>query len=218
MSMTTPVSAETMIQQLSWRYAVKKFDPSRKVSAADWQTLEKAMILAPSSYGLQPYRFVVITSQDVKNRLPAISWNQGQPRDCSHFVVFAARIKEDASDVQAYIDRIVRVRGVSHESLEGYKKMMLGTAASQSPEAALAWARCQAYIAMGFLMSAAAMLGIDACPMEGIVGAEYDKLLGLPEKGYTAVAAVAVGYRAADDDYAKLKKVRFEASEGVIRV
>lgn len=216
--MPTPIAADAFLKQLNWRYAVKKFDPSRKVSADVWSALEQSMVLAPSSFGLQPYRFVVITSQDVKDKLPAISWNQSQPKDCSHFVVFASRLGENAADVEAFIKRTAEVRGIPEAALDGYKKMMVGSITGMSSEQVNVWARAQVYIAMGFLMAAAAAVGVDTCPMEGILGAEYDKLLKLPEKGFTAVAAVAVGYRAADDTYAGLKKVRFDPSVGVIRV
>lgn len=216
--MHTPIAPEALLKQLNWRYAVKKFDPSRRVSAELWSVLEQALILSPSSYGLQPYRFVVITDQSVKDRLPPISWNQPQPRDCSHFVVFASRVGENAGDVDAYVKRIAAVRDVPEASLDGCKKMMLGTVNNMPEEELNYWAKAQAYIAMGFLMAAAAAVGVDACPMEGIIAAEYDKLLGLTERGYTAAAAVAVGYRAADDSNATLKKVRFDPAVGVIRV
>ena len=217
--MTTPaVTPESLLRQLSWRYAVKKFDPARTIAPETWSTLEKAMILSPSSYGLQPWRFVVITDPAVKAKLPAISWNQPQTRDCSHMVVFAARHGINAGDVERYVESIVKVRGGPAEALNDYKNMMLGTITKTPPEQLDQWTKHQCYIALGFVMSAAAVLGVDACPMEGIVHAEYDKLLGLTEKGYTATVGCALGYRAADDRMANLKKVRYDASEVVIKV
>ena len=87
---TQPITTDTLLQQLQWRYATKSFDPAKKISAADWSALEQALILTPTSYGFQPYRFVVITDQPTKEKLIPFSWNQKQPAECSHFVVFAA--------------------------------------------------------------------------------------------------------------------------------
>lgn len=217
--MSSPaLSSEALLRQLSWRYAVKKFDAARKIPADTWAVLERSLILSPSSYGLQPWRFVVITDPAVKAKLPAISWNQGQPRDCSHMVVLAARKGIAPADVEKYVQLIATTRGTAPETLNDYKNMMLGTVTKTPPEQLDQWTRHQCYIALGFLMSAAALLEVDACPMEGIVHAEYDKLLNLPASGYTATVGCALGYRAADDWLAGLKKVRYDASELIIRV
>src|SRR5262245_15557638 len=96
---TKPVSNETLLQQLEWRYATKAFDPAKKISDSDWAAFEKALILTPTSYGLQPIRFVVITDQALRDKLMTVSWNQRQPADCSHYVVFAARAKNTEADV-----------------------------------------------------------------------------------------------------------------------
>lgn len=213
-----PIAPESLIQHLNWRAAIKKFDPARRIPVATWATLEQSLILAPSSYGLQPWRFVVITDPAVKAKLPAISWNQPQPRDCSHFVVIAARKGIAPGDVQHYIDSIAKIRGVPAEALNDYKNMMVGTISKTPPEQLDHWTKHQAYIALGFLLYAAALLEVDACPMEGIVHEEYDKLLQLPARGYSATVACALGYRAGDDRSASAQKVRFDASELVIRV
>lgn len=215
---TTPSIADSLIDRLSWRYAVKKFDATKRIPDAHWQTLEHALILSPSSYGLQPWKFIVITDPDVKAKLPAISWNQPQPRDCSHLVVFAARKGITPADVERYVQRIIEVRNIPAAAIEDYKKMMLGTINSTPKDQLDVWTARQTYIALGFLMSAAAMLSIDACPMEGIVAPEYDKLLGLEKIGHTATVACALGYRAADDRIASLKKVRYDAKDLVVRI
>lgn len=209
---------EALVSQLKWRYATKKFDASRKIPLATWSALEQAFVLAPSSFGLQPWKFVVITDPAVKAKLPAISWNQTQPADCSHFVVFAGRRGFGPADIEKFIARSAQVRGVPVESLAGYKDMMLGSVGRLPPEHANAWCDRQAYIALGFLMAAAAAVGVDACPMEGIVGPEYDKLLGLDKLGYAALVGCAVGYRAADDKYAGAPKIRYSTEEVIVRV
>jgi nitroreductase len=212
-----PVNNETIVRQLNWRYATKKFDPSRKIQTPDWKTLEQALILSPSSGGLQPWKFFVVTDAAVRTKLRAAAWNQAQVTDASHLVVFAARVGFDAADVQRHIERTADVRGVTLESLEGYKNMMLGVV--NRPAAQVdAWAARQPYIALGNFLSAAAMLGIDACPMEGFDPAQFNEILGLDKKGYTAVVIATAGYRADDDGYAKLAKVRYSSEDVITNV
>lgn len=219
MNSSKPVSNETLLQQLHWRYAVKKFDPVRKISADDWQTLEQALVLTPSSFGLQPWKFVVITDQVTKEKLVPASWNQRQVADASHVVVFAVRKPLTESDVDRYIALTAEIRGVAVESLAGFKKMMMGSLVPPPSGFDIShWAALQAYIALGNFMTSAAMLGIDTCPMEGIVPAKYDELLGLPQEGYGAVVVGVAGYRAADDKYASLPKVRFPVTDVVRHV
>ncbi|HJW72284.1 MAG TPA: NAD(P)H-dependent oxidoreductase [Geothrix sp.] len=211
------MSGESLVQQLSWRYATKKFDPARKVSDADWGFLEQALILTASSYGLQPWKFIVVTDPALKTKLRAASWNQSQVEDCSHLVVFAAQQDVTEAGVDRFIARIAEVRGVSTESLAGYKGFMMGDLVHGPRHAIIKeWAARQAYIAMGNLLTSAAILGIDACPFEGIEPAKYDEILGLAGSGYATVAACPVGYRAADDKYASVPKVRFNAKDVII--
>ena len=217
MTKTLP-AAETMISSLEWRYAVKKFDPAKRVSEETWASLERSMVLSPSSYGLQPWKFVVITDQGIKDKLPEISWNQTQPRDCSHMVVIASKLGIGPAEVERYTAYIASVRNMPEAALADYKKMMLGTVSSTPADKRDEWCARQCYIALGFLMSACAMLGVDACPMEGIVGEKYDELLGLKKIGYRAAVGCAVGYRAADDPIAGFKKVRYPARELVVRI
>jgi nitroreductase len=217
--MNTPVSAETLLAQMQWRYATKIFDPSRKIPDADWSALEEALILTPSSYGAQPYRFVVITNQPTKAALVSFSWNQKQPADCSHFVVFAAREKNTEQDIDRYLARISEVRGVPPETQTRFKQMLMSDIVNGARgQAALEWATRQVYIALGNFMTAAALLGIDTCPMEGIDPVKYDEVLHLPQQGFRTVVACAAGYRAAGDKYASTPKVRFPAEELVLRV
>jgi nitroreductase len=216
---TKPVSNELLLQQLRWRYATKAFDSSKKITDADWSALEEALILSPASYGMQPYRFVVLTDRAIRESLVPHSWNQTQPADCSHYVVFAGRGKNTEADVDHYMERIAAVRGGTAEALGGFKKMLMSDIVDgPRGQVALEWAARQAYIALGNFMTSAAMLGIDTCPMEGIDPLKYDEILGLPARGFHTVVACAAGYRADSDKYASLPKVRFPAEELVIRV
>jgi len=212
------VSNDTLLAQLNWRYATKKFDPAKKISDSDWAALEQALILTPTSYGLQPYKFLVLTDPALRAQLVPASWGQTQPADCSHYIVFAARAQNTEADVDHYIARMAEVRGVAPESLAGFKKVLMGDVVHGARgQAALEWAARQAYIALGNFMTSAALVGVDTCPMEGFVPAKYDEILDLPTHGFRAVVACAAGYRAADDNYSSMPKVRFPASELIDR-
>jgi nitroreductase len=204
-----------LIEQLKWRYACKKFDPTKKIPAEIWSQLEQALVLAPSSYGLQPWKFFVVMDPKLKEQLPAFSWNQPQPKDCSHFVVLAIKKEFGPADVDRLVNRIVEVTGAPRESFEGYRGMMLGSVSRMSDKDKEIWNRSQVYIALGQFMAAAATIGVDTCPMEGFIAEKYDELLGLDKKGYHAVVCCAAGYRAADDAYAARPKVRYATHEVV---
>ncbi len=207
-------NTQQLLNALNWRYATKVFDPSRKIPADVWQTLEHALVLSPSSYGLQPYRFLVITDPARRAELLPHSWNQRQVVDCSHYVVFTARTQMTDADVDKLIARTTDVRKIPAASLNFYRDMMLGDLV-KGPRSQIAheWATRQAYIALGNVMTCAAVLGVDACPMEGFVPKEYDRVLGLENSGYASVVCCALGHRAAGDKYAALPKVRFEAKD-----
>ncbi len=215
---TYPVNPETILKQLEWRYAAKRFNPAKKVSGGDIATLEKIVMLAPSSFGLQPWKFVVVSDAGVRAKLRPAAWNQPQITEASHLFVFAFRKGLSEADVQKYIDRIADVRKIPAEGLNDFKNMMNGFVKSRTPEWMDGWSARQTYIALGTLLSAAAMLGIDACPMEGFDPDKFNHILGLEKLGYSAVALCALGYRANDDASAGHTKVRFEAKDVIIRV
>ncbi len=213
------MTARDLREALHWRYATKVFDPARKIPADIWQALEQALVLTPTSYGLQPYRFLVINDPAKRAELLPHSWNQKQVVDASHFVVFTARIKMTEADVSRLIQRTSAIRNIPAESLNVYRDMMLGDVVNgPRGKNAHEWATRQTYIALGNLMTCAAVLGVDACPMEGLDPAEYDRLLGLAGGDYATVVACALGYRAAGDKYAGLPKVRYETGELVQQV
>jgi len=212
------IASQSIIRQLHWRAAVKKFDPTQKIAPHHLTTLEHAMVLAPSSFGLQPWKFVVVSDPAVREKLKAASHGQPKVTDASHFIVLAARKGLGATDVQRYIDNIAKVRKAPPAALEPFKQMMLGYAASTPPADLDAWCKRQVYIALGVLISTAALLGIDAGPMEGFEADKVDEILGLTAQGFTAAVCCAVGYRAADDEYSAMPKVRFPVDEVVTHV
>lgn len=210
---------EQLIKQLKWRYAVKKFDAARKVSDADWQVLEESLILAPTSFGLQPYKFIVVTDEALKSELQPFAWNQPQVTSCSHLVVIATKKEVSEADVDAYMKRIMEVREIGYtddiKNLEGMIKGFRKNAETQGWMGQ--WTHKQSYIALGFLMQTAAIMGIDTCPMEGFNPSDFDRILGLDEEGYSAAVLCPVGYRAQEDWLAGLAKVRFR-KEDLVKV
>lgn len=208
---------ETFLADLNWRYATKQFDATKKIKQEDWHLLAESLRLSPSSYGLQPWQFLVVRNPELRAKLREVSWNQGQVTDSSHYVVFTTLKKVEERHVDEYLKDIATTRGLDLNSLQGYRQMMLGDFVN-GPRAQIAqnWTQRQAYIAMGNLINTAAQLRIDSCPMEGLDPNAYDQILGLEDSDYSTVATVALGYRHADDSYANLKKVRY-ATERVIK-
>lgn len=198
-------------KQLRWRYATKQFDPNRPISEADLHTLLSALVLAPSSFGLQPWKFVVVKDPAVREQLVAASWNQKQVKDASHLIVIAARKHVDA----AYVDHFIATMAMHHKTephaLKAYRDVIVSFVENPAIDHT-AWAARQAYIALGFLMETAAMLKIDTCPMEGLDPRAYDRILNI-DPAYGTVCACPIGHRAAQDKYAVFAKVRFDASE-----
>ncbi len=217
--MSNTISSGQLLGQLNWRYATKQFDPQRKISAADWATIEEALVLSPSSGGLQPWAFVIVTDLATREKLTPASFGQPQITQASHLVVFTARKNFGEADVDAHIENTARARGIPLEDLAPFRGMLVGGIVnSMDDQARNGWAARQTYIALGNLLTSAALLGIDACPMEGFVPAQYDEILGLSEKGLTASVICALGYRAETDAYANLPKVRFPKERVVVHI
>jgi nitroreductase len=204
------INSKQLLEQLNWRYATKQFDPNRKISAADWATLEDVLTLSPSSGGLQPWKFIVVTDPAMRAKLSPAAWGQKQITDASHLVVFVSKNNFSEADVDEFLKHVSVVRGAPVESLAPFREMLVGGIVKRLDEPARnAWARNQAYIALGNLLTSAALLGIDACPMEGFDRAQFDEILGLKAKGYASAVIATVGYRSTEDKYAAAPKVRF---------
>jgi nitroreductase len=212
------ISPDNLLASLRWRYATKVFDPSQIIPDATWNALEESLVLTPSSFGLQPWKFLVIQDPGVRANLSKESWNQPQVTQASHYVVLTARTDLDAADIDAWMARMAEVQGSEPSALGPLKGMIQGFAQAMSQEERHAWNVRQTYIALGQLMAAAAVMGIDACPMEGISAAGYDHLLGLGGSGYATAVGCALGYRARDDKYAGIPKARFDRSQVISHV
>jgi nitroreductase len=208
--------AQTVLQKLQWRYATKKFDATKKIADDAWQVLEQSMVLAPSSFGLQPWKFFVVANPQVRQELLPLSWNQTQVVDASHLVVFAIKKDLNPADVDRFVSRMSEVQGTPIENLQGFANIVKGF--MDKPPYPLdinEWSKRQLYIALGQFMTTAAVLDIDTCPLEGFVPDQYDRVLNLPAQGYTAVVLCAAGYRAEDDKSAARPKVRFKTEDVV---
>lgn len=197
-----------LIDSLEWRYSTKTFDTTKKVSDSDIAELKESLRLSASAFGQQPYRFVCISSQELKDRLRPASWNQPSVEQCSHLFVFCLHRNFGQEQIDQYADLMAEIRNTDAERIERYKAYLGGYLSKLNPEQTLAWGARQSFIAMGSLLTACALMRIDSCPLEGIEPEKYDQILGLEELGLTTIAAVAVGYRAEDDAQQHLAKVR----------
>lgn len=208
----TSISPNQVIERLQWRYATKQFDSNKKIDDATWTAIEDSLVLTPSSFGMQPWKFFVVTDDGLRQQLLEHSWKQAQVVDASHLVVLAIKKGVDDAEVDRYISYSASVQGIAAENLEGFGKMIKGFLAN--PQLDLnEWAAKQVYIALGQLMATAAMMGVDACPMEGFAPPKYDEILGLDKLGYASVLVCPMGYRHADDKYATQAKVRYPKAE-----
>ncbi|MCH8518858.1 NAD(P)H-dependent oxidoreductase [Candidatus Gracilibacteria bacterium] len=207
-----------IIHDLKWRYAVKKFDASKKVSKEDLNIFLESLRLTASSFGLQPWKFVVVENPDIRSKLLEHSYNQAQVVDASHLIVLCRNTKIDATLVNDYIDDIIQKTGADTSSLEGYKNMMLGFISNLDENNAKAWAEKQVYIALGNALSSLAQLKIDSCPMEGFSPEKYDEILGLTELGLASVVILPIGYRSGDDTYASNDKFRYDSEKMILKI
>lgn len=212
----TPIPAPQLLDALTWRYATKVFDPGRRIAAETWTALEQSLVLTPSSYGLQPWKFLVITDRALRESLVPHAWKQRQVADCSHLVVMCVKKKMTDADVDRFIERMAEVRGGTPESLARFRSIVIGDVVTGERSRRVGeWAARQAYIALGQFMACAALLGVDTCPMEGFLAEKFDEILGLEPEGLTTAVLCPAGYRSAADKYASLPKVRFKAESVV---
>lgn len=208
----------SLIEKLTWRYATKKFDHTKKLSAAQLDDLLKVIQLAPSSYGLQSYKVLVVEDTAIRQQLREAAYGQPQLTEASQVIVFASETNIDEALVNKYVDNIAKTREIGREHLAAYEQTMVGKVDGLSEDQKIAWSNKQAYIALGVLLTAAAEMGIDACPMEGFAVGKFDEILRLKEMGLSTSVIVTVGFRAEDDGYSKLAKVRRPEEEMFIHI
>lgn len=202
-----------MSTHLNWRYATKKFDSTKKLSSQELDDLLEALRLSPSSFGLQPWKFIVVKDHALRAEIRKNAWNQTQVTDASDLIVLCSLKNMDEAYIKNFIVQIAQVRGVSVGSLVGYEQQILGWLKTKTAAELNIWMKRQVYIALGILLSECALKKIDACPMEGFDPVKVDEILGLSSLGLESVTLCPVGFRATDDHYADLAKVRFTKDE-----
>lgn len=206
----------SLIDALNWRYAVKKMN-GQPVEQEKVDQIIKAASLAPTSSGLQPFKVIVITNQELKEKIAPIAFNQSQVIDSSHLLVFAAQENYTEEGIDAVFNRMNTERGLPLEATDAYKNQLKGMILSRSAEENFNHAAKQAYIAFGIAIAEAALLKVDATPMEGFNGPQLDELLGLGEKQLKSVTLLPLGNRdEAGDWLVNMKKVRTPLDEFVI--
>jgi len=202
-----------LIDALNWRYATKRMN-GKKVPDEQVNKILDAARLSPSSMGLQPYSILVISNLELRKQLQPAVYNQPQIIEGSHVLVFAAWDNVTEEHVNNYIKNIIEVRGVTSESLDGFRQSLMNIVNGRTTQGKFEWAARQAYIALGTAISAAALEKVDATPMEGFIPEEVDKILKLREKGLRSVAILTLGFRDSEKDYlANAKKVRRSKKE-----
>ncbi|MBT3980844.1 MAG: NAD(P)H-dependent oxidoreductase [Bacteriovoracaceae bacterium] len=205
-------------EQLRWRYATKMFDPSKKLNNEQLGTIFEATRLTPSSFGLSPWKLLIVEDPVIRKRLRPASWNQSQIVDASHLLILCTPEQFSPEHLDHFINTSAEQRAVEVSSLAGYKELIEGFIGRMNPGQQLEWMRKQAYIALGNLLSVTAMMGVDSCPMEGFDREQYNQILSLPSRGLDATVVCAIGHRSSEDKYSELKKVRFPLEEVVIKV
>ncbi|QBN18081.1 NAD(P)H-dependent oxidoreductase [Flavobacterium nackdongense] len=208
----------TFLDHQNWRYATKKFDSSKKISNQDFELLLEAIRLSSSSYGLQPYKILIIENQDLRAKIQQAAWGQSQVVDASHLLIFANQTDISDAQIDEFFENTSKTRGIEIESLAGYQGFMKSKINELSADAKNIWNSKQTYLALANLMNAAAELKIDVTPMEGFSPADVNEILGLKELGLNASLLAPIGYRHSEDATQHYKKVRKSKEELFITI
>jgi nitroreductase len=207
-----------IIKDLEWRYAVKKFDSSREIEFSKMERIKKAFNLTATSYGLQPIKMVILKNKDLQEQLVQFSFGQQQVAQASHLLIFCIEKNIDAEYISGYFNKVKQVRGTSDSVLDPFKEALVSEFSKMDSNEIKQWATNQAYLAMGNLLTICAAEQLDACPMEGFLPERYDELLDLSSKGLSSVLVLPIGYRAEDDMFSGLKKVRRDMENSIIYI
>jgi nitroreductase len=197
-----------IIEDLNWRYATKKFDSTKKISDEDLEIIKESLRLVPSSYGLQPFKFLFIENTSLRQQLKEKSFNQSQITDASHLLVICSLTEISEEYINKQIQNIAQIRSVSIESISGFGNYVKNQILHLKDEYVAEWNAKQAYIALGQILHTCASLRIDATPMEGFEKEAYDEILNLKKQGLQSVLVCPIGYRSEEDTNQFLKKVR----------
>ncbi len=213
-----PINTTDLTAALQWRYATKAFDSQKKIDSTTLEALLETLRLTPSSFGLQPWKFIVVENPALREQLRAQSWNQPQVTDASHLIVLAVKEAVTVNDISEWINCLALTQQTPIDQLAPLQGMIQQFTGAMSADDMLHWNTRQLYIALGQLMTCAALLEIDSCPLEGISPASYDQILGLAGSGYCTKVACAIGYRSGLDKYANAPKARFPQEKIIVRM
>lgn len=206
------------IDNLEWRYAVKKFDTKRILPQGKVEKLKRAFNLTATSYGLQPIKMVIVHNKALQEQLVPLSMEQQQVAQASHILVLCIEKTIDEAYIASYFEKVKHVRGTSDAILDPFKNSLVDSFSKKEGFEVREWSKNQAYLAMGNLLTVCAMEKIDSCPMEGFSPEGYDRILNLEEKGLTSVLVMPVGYRSVDDVFSTFKKVRRNMDDSIIEI
>jgi nitroreductase len=198
----------TFLENQNWRYATKKFDAAKKITTEDLNTLKEAIRLSSSSYGLQPYKVIIVENPELRAKIQPSAWGQSQIVEASHLIIFANETNVNDTTIDSYLKNISETRNTPIEALTGYGDFMKSKISTLPEDVKNIWTAKQTYLALGNLLNAAAELKIDATPMEGFVPAEVNEILGLEKLGLNATLIATLGYRHDEDATQHYKKVR----------
>ncbi|MEI7688648.1 MAG: NAD(P)H-dependent oxidoreductase [Candidatus Nomurabacteria bacterium] len=209
---------KNIIESLNWRYATKKFDSEKKINQKEFEDIIEALRLSPSSYGLQPWKFIIVNNKEMRNKIRVAAYDQPQITDASHIIIFANKKNIDDKLVDDYMQFVSREKDIDINNLQGFKGMINGSFSGKTNEELRAWATFQLYLSVGSLLTSCAVLEIDACPMEGFDKSKVDEILGLESLNLESKVIVTLGYRAIDDKSASSKKIRFPKEDVFIEI
>lgn len=209
---------QTILASFNWRYGTKAFDPAKKIPEAEWHTLRESLRLAASSYGLQPWKFIEIVNPETRKKLAdAAPLNRAKIETSSNLIIVSSLRTISQNYMDRHFNNLATTRGLQLKDIAGFSEMVSKSTISKSPEAQAHWAALQTYIAVGSFITTAAVLGVDACAMEGIDPAKFDEILGLRATDYRCIVGLTAGYRSPEDKTQFGKKVRFNPEDVFVK-
>lgn len=207
-----------IIKALKWRYAAKKFDSSRVIPNEIIEVIKESFNLTASSYGLQPVKLLIVSNKSILQELVPISSNQQQVGQASHLCVFCVDTNIDEAYIRTYFENIKSIRNTPDAVLSSFRDSIISSFGSKSIDEIYNWGAKQAYLALGNMLTVCATQEIDACPMEGFDPVAYDVYFKLKEQGLRSALVMPIGYRAEDDMFADMKKVRKDLKDSIIEI
>jgi nitroreductase len=198
----------SLIGDLKWRYATKKYDASKIVSVENIAYIKEAIQLSASSYGLQAYKVLIIEDKTIREKLKPVSWGQTAITDASHLLVFCNYTEIKDETIENFIQLKAEITEKNCADFKGYGDFMKAKLNEKSSDEINNWTSKQTYIALSNALNACAELKIDSTPIEGFEPEAYNEILGLAEKGLNASVVLAIGYRSEEDVNQLAKKVR----------